>query len=57
VGLPLAIFWGWLVFGEWPSVAMWIGCAMIIGAGLVVFLREQATQSPQPGRRARWGRR
>ncbi|MCT4558395.1 MAG: DMT family transporter [Pelagimonas sp.] len=57
VGLPLAIFWGWLVFGEWPSIATWVGCALIIGAGLFVFLREQVKERPLPGRRTRWGRR
>lgn len=57
IGLPLAIFWGWLSFGEWPSVATWVGCALIIGAGLFVFLREQARAAPTPGRRSRWGRR
>lgn len=57
VGLPLAILWGWLVFGEWPTQATWVGCALIIGAGLFVFLREQSKSSPQPGRRSRWGRR
>ncbi|MCC1493976.1 DMT family transporter [Cognatishimia sp. F0-27] len=57
IGLPLAIFWGWAVFGEWPQIATWIGCAMIVGAGIFVFLREQAKAAPTPGRRARWGRR
>ncbi|MFZ7091587.1 DMT family transporter [Primorskyibacter sp. 2E233] len=57
IGLPMAIFWGWLTFGEWPTVSTWIGCALIIGAGLFVFLREQAKARPMPGRRARWGRR
>ncbi len=57
IGLPMAIFWGWLTFGEWPTVSTWIGCALIIGAGLFVFLREQAKARPLPGRRARWGRR
>lgn len=41
IGLPLAIFWGWLIFAEWPTPAVWAGCAMILGAGLFVFLRER----------------
>ncbi|WP_332908320.1 DMT family transporter [Marivita geojedonensis] len=41
IGLPLAIFWGWLFFAEWPTPAIWAGCAMILGAGLFVFLRER----------------
>lgn len=57
IGLPLAIFWGWLIFGEWPTAATWWGCALIIAAGVFVFLREQKRDSPLPGRRARWGRR
>ncbi|MBP0483789.1 DMT family transporter [Sagittula salina] len=57
VGLPLAILWGWLTFGEWPTPATWAGCALIIGAGLFVFLREQIRAAPAPGRRTRWGRR
>lgn len=57
IGLPLAILWGWVAFGEWPVPATWAGCALIIGAGLFVFLREQQKASPLPGRRSRWGRR
>ncbi len=41
VGLPLAVFWGWVVFGEWPDLEVWLGIALILGAGLVVFLRER----------------
>lgn len=40
--LPLAIFWGWTVFGEVPRPAVWIGIALIAGAGLYVFARERA---------------
>lgn len=57
IGLPLAIFWGWMVFDEWPVLATWIGCVLIIGAGIFVFVREQAKAQPAPGRRSRWGRR
>lgn len=41
VGLPLAIFWGYVVFGELPDLAVWIGIVLILGAGLFVFLRER----------------
>ncbi|QFS81596.1 Riboflavin transporter [Roseivivax sp. THAF40] len=51
LGLPLAIFWGWLVFGEWPGVMTWAGSALIVAAGLVVFFREGAR--PRPNRAAR----
>jgi S-adenosylmethionine uptake transporter len=41
LGLPLAVFWGWAVFAEFPKWEIWIGMALIIGSGLFVFLREQ----------------
>ena len=46
VALPLAIFWGWVVFGEVPSPIVWVGIALIAGAGLAVFARERALQRP-----------
>ncbi len=55
VALPLAIFWGWVVFGEVPRPVVWIGVAMIAGAGLAVFARERtqgrALASARPIRR------
>jgi S-adenosylmethionine uptake transporter len=57
IGLPMAIFWGWTIFGDWPDWETWIGCVLIIGAGIFVFMREQKKKAPLPGRRARWGRR
>ncbi len=44
VSLPMAIFWGWLVFGEEPGLRLWIGSAMIAGAGIYVVLREARLQ-------------
>ncbi len=41
LGLPLAVFWGWLVFMEIPVWEVWAGIALIIGSGLFVFLRER----------------
>lgn len=41
VTLPLAIFWGWLAFGELPSGTVVAGSALIVGAGLYVFMRER----------------
>lgn len=41
LGLPLAIFWGWLIFGDLPNGTTTAGIALILGSGLFVFLREQ----------------
>ncbi|SLN65116.1 Riboflavin transporter [Falsiruegeria litorea R37] len=41
IGLPLAVFWGWLFWSEFPAPAVWVGMAMIMGSGLFVFLREK----------------
>jgi S-adenosylmethionine uptake transporter len=36
-----AVFWGWLVFGDWPEAVTWLGIAIIVAAGLYVFHRER----------------
>ncbi|WP_299151905.1 DMT family transporter [uncultured Tateyamaria sp.] len=41
VGLPLAVFWGFVVFGDLPVVEVWVGIALILASGLFVFLRER----------------
>ena len=40
-GLPLAIFWGFLIWGDLPDIWVSIGIVLIVGAGLFVFLRER----------------
>ena len=41
IGLPLAVIWGFFVFGDLPVFEVWVGIALILGAGLFVFLRER----------------
>ena len=41
VAMPLAVFWGWVVWGDLPSFTVFCGITLIIGAGLYVFVREQ----------------
>lgn len=40
VGMPMAIFWGALIFNTWPDITASIGIALIIGAGLYTLWRE-----------------
>jgi S-adenosylmethionine uptake transporter len=54
VALPLAIFWGWSIFGHLPGPWVMAGIALIVGAGLTVFLRERGrgrTPDRRPMRR------
>ena len=46
IAMPLAVFWGVLVFAEWPDRSVWLGSALIIGAGLVSVWRETRTPGP-----------
>jgi len=41
IGLPLAVFWGWLIWADLPDWEVWIGMGLIMAAGLFVFLREK----------------
>jgi drug/metabolite transporter (DMT)-like permease len=42
-----AIVFGWLFFGDLPSVAKLIGAAMIIASGLFIFFRERQLNKPE----------
>ncbi|MEF3048871.1 DMT family transporter [Pseudotabrizicola sp. L79] len=39
-GMPMAIFWGVMIFGTWPDMTAWAGIALICGAGLYTLYRE-----------------
>lgn len=47
VGLPMAVFWGWSIFGEVPGWEVWAGAALIVGSGLFVIWREQKAATPE----------
>ena len=40
-GLPLAVFWGWAIWGELPGPWVATGIVLILGSGLFVFARER----------------
>ena len=40
IGLVLALFWGWLVWGEVPTLWLLSGAAIVIAAGLYILHRE-----------------
>jgi S-adenosylmethionine uptake transporter len=40
VALPMAVFWGWLVWGDLPDAVSFLGIVLIVGAGLFMVLRE-----------------
>lgn len=56
IGLPFAVFWGIVIFGEIPDTVVVLGIALIMGSGLFVFLRERILEKrnitrPGGGRR------
>ncbi len=40
IGMPMAIFWGAVIFGTLPDATGWVGIALICGAGLYTLWRE-----------------
>jgi len=46
VALPLAIFWGWAIWGDLPDIWVLAGILLIAGSGLYVFLRERVRERP-----------
>lgn len=53
IAMPMAIFWGVTVFGEWPDFWAWVGILLIVSGGLYMVWRETlaARPVPAPGRR------
>ncbi|MFZ1468903.1 MAG: DMT family transporter [Paracoccaceae bacterium] len=49
VGMPMAIFWGAIVFDTWPDGTAWIGIALICGAGLYTLWRETVRRKVRGG--------
>ncbi|MEP1793042.1 DMT family transporter [Parasphingorhabdus sp.] len=41
IGLPLAVLFGLVMFGELPSWEVWTGITLILASGLFVFFRER----------------
>jgi S-adenosylmethionine uptake transporter len=52
--LPLAIFWGWTIWGHLPGPWVSAGIVLIVGAGLTVFLRERRRNAPDRPPPRRW---
>ena len=46
VALPLAVMWGWLIFGHLPDLWVSAGILLIAGPGVYVFLREKQRARP-----------
>lgn len=49
--LPMAVFLGYAIFGDFPNALTWVGIALISGAGLYIIRHEHRAQAhpmPQP---------
>lgn len=42
--MPLAVFWGLTVFGDWPDRPAWLGILLIMASGLVLVWREAVSR-------------
>jgi drug/metabolite transporter (DMT)-like permease len=45
VAMPMAIFWGFVVFSEWPDPIAWAGIFLIVCSGIYMIWRETRTRN------------
>jgi S-adenosylmethionine uptake transporter len=44
--LPVAVFWGWVLWGDLPDLVAWTGLLLIASGGLIVIWREGRWRRP-----------
>jgi drug/metabolite transporter (DMT)-like permease len=44
VAIPFSIFWGIVIFGDWPSSLSWIGMSLILFGGIYAIYREKVRE-------------
>ena len=48
ISLPIAIFWGIVIFDDWPDKVTIFGIALILGSGLYIIWRETTVKESKP---------
>ena len=56
IALPIAIFWGVIVFGEFPDKTTFMGIALILGSGLYIIWRETILKEAETPKTPRYRR-
>ena len=56
IALPIAIFWGILIFDDWPDKVTIFGIALILGSGLYIIWRETTVREARPSSVPRYRR-
>ena len=52
LALVMAIFWGFVIFGEVPEAMAAVGMALVLGSGLYLAIREAGLGKQPSARRA-----
>lgn len=40
IALPMAVFWGIVIWGDWPELTSWLGIGLILSGGIFMIYRE-----------------
>ena len=56
IALPIAIFWGVIVFGDWPDKTTFVGITLILGSGLYIIWRETSLKDTETSGTPRYRR-
>lgn len=40
IALPMAVFWGIIIWGDWPELSSWLGIILILSGGIFMIYRE-----------------